>query len=89
MGDFNSAFPMSSPSSIYDPSCSDPLALAPSLCILEGESICDLAWFPSMNNEDPSTCCFLSSVRDHPVRLWDATTGKVNRANRNGRNPCH
>ncbi|SAL95021.1 hypothetical protein [Absidia glauca] len=65
------------PSSIYDPSCTPSLDLVPSLCIQEGESICDLAWFPSMNSQDPSTCCFLSSVRDHPVRLWDATTGKV------------
>lgn len=51
--------------------------LNPSLGILEGESICDLTWFPSMNSQDPSTCCFLSSVRDHPVRLWDMVTGKV------------
>ncbi|ORZ12763.1 WD40-repeat-containing domain protein [Absidia repens] len=65
------------PSSIYDPSTTEPVTLTPSLGILEGESICDIAWFPSMNSQDPATCCFLSSTRDHPVRLWDATTGKV------------
>lgn len=26
---------------------------------------------------DPSTNCFLTSVRDHPIQLWDVTTGTV------------
>lgn len=26
---------------------------------------------------DPSTCCFLTSVRDHPIQLWDVSTGTV------------
>ncbi|CAO3632134.1 unnamed protein product [Cunninghamella blakesleeana] len=64
------------PTSVYEIS-SDVVDFIPSLGILEGESICDLTWFPSMNSQDPSTCCFLSSVRDHPVRLWDMMTGKV------------
>ncbi|KAI8089540.1 WD40-repeat-containing domain protein [Halteromyces radiatus] len=63
------------PSSAYDISSVE--SLIPSIGIVEAESICDLTWFPLMNTQDPTTCCFLSSVRDHPVRLWDATTGKV------------
>ncbi|KAG0311093.1 Telomerase Cajal body protein 1 [Dissophora globulifera] len=30
-----------------------------------------------MNSQDPSTCCVLSSSRDHPVHLWDAYTGEL------------
>lgn len=26
---------------------------------------------------DPSTCCFLTSVRDHPIQLWDLSTRTV------------
>lgn len=45
--------------------------------IHEGESINDFAWFPSMNSQDPATCCFLTSVRDHPMHLWDGCTGQL------------
>ena len=46
------------------------------LSVLEGDSIYDYCWFPSMDSSDPATCCFLSTSRDHPVRLWDAYTGQ-------------
>ncbi|CDH57186.1 telomerase cajal body protein 1-like [Lichtheimia corymbifera JMRC:FSU:9682] len=45
--------------------------------IHEGEAINDFAWFPSMNSQDPATCCFLTSVRDHPMHLWDGCTGQL------------
>ncbi|CEP10569.1 hypothetical protein [Parasitella parasitica] len=41
------------------------------LGIREGESVYDFAWFPLMNAQDASTCCFITSVRDHPIQLWD------------------
>jgi hypothetical protein len=41
-----------------------------------GETIYDMAWLPGMNSADPSTCCFFSTSRDHPVHAWDAFTGQ-------------
>lgn len=26
---------------------------------------------------DPATCVFATTSRDHPIHLWDATTGEV------------
>ena len=46
------------------------------LTVLEGDSIYDFCWYPAMDSSDAATCCFLSSSRDHPVRLWDAYTGR-------------
>ncbi|KAI7863821.1 WD40-repeat-containing domain protein [Spinellus fusiger] len=71
------------PQNVYDQTATDdsePVtveSMAPVLAIREGESIYDFAWFPMMNAQDPATFCFLTSVRDHPVRLWDATTQTV------------
>jgi WD40 repeat protein len=38
-----------------------------------GESIYDIAWYPHVTSIDPSTCCFASCSRDHPVHLFDIT----------------
>eukprot|EP00041_Stephanoeca_diplocostata_P028786 m.832213 g.832213 ORF g.832213 m.832213 type:complete len:524 (+) comp23435_c0_seq5:217-1788(+) len=43
----------------------------------EGELIYDYCWYPFMTSYDPTTCCLLSSSRDHPVHMWDAFTGKI------------
>lgn len=29
------------------------------------------------NDPGPETCVFASTTRDHPIHLWDATTGQV------------
>ncbi|GES93892.1 telomerase Cajal body protein 1-like [Rhizophagus clarus] len=42
-----------------------------------GETVYDFCWYPMMSSQDPDTCCFLSSSREHPIHLWDAYTGKV------------
>lgn len=47
------------------------------LCVREGETVYDFAWFPLMNSNFPATCCFASTSRDAPVHLWDAFTGQV------------
>ncbi|KAL1926903.1 hypothetical protein VTP01DRAFT_5233 [Rhizomucor pusillus] len=52
-------------------------ALSCQFGVREGEAVYDFAWFPSMNSQDPASCCFVASVRDHPVHLWDACTGKL------------
>lgn len=43
----------------------------------EAEPIYECCWYPLMNIQDPATCCFLTSSRDHPVHLWDSNTGEV------------
>ncbi|KAI9331452.1 WD40-repeat-containing domain protein [Zopfochytrium polystomum] len=47
------------------------------LWTVAGESVYDYCWYPFMNSADPSTCCFLSSTRDHPITLYDAYTGRL------------
>lgn len=39
--------------------------------------ILDFAWYPGAMDSDPSTLCFLASVRECPVKLLDAQTGRV------------
>jgi WD40 repeat protein len=45
------------------------------LCV--GESIYDFKWYPFMNAADSSTCCFISTSRDHPIHMWDISTGQI------------
>jgi telomerase Cajal body protein 1 len=35
-----------------------------------GEAIYDCVWYPLMNSSYPSTCCFVTTSRDHPIHLW-------------------
>ncbi|KAH9796721.1 WD REPEATS REGION domain-containing protein [Citrus sinensis] len=62
-----------------------------SLVVTEGESVYDFCWFPHMSASGgltismegrfaqmciyPTSCVFASTTRDHPIHLWDATTG--------------
>ncbi|KAG0227350.1 Telomerase Cajal body protein 1 [Actinomortierella wolfii] len=55
----------------------EPSLLEEGLIVREGEAIYDMCWYPGMTTQDPSSCCFLSSSRDHPVHLWDAYTGEL------------
>ncbi|CAO3670891.1 unnamed protein product [Umbelopsis ramanniana] len=43
----------------------------------EAEPIYECCWYPHMNIQDPASCCFLTSSRDHPVHLWDSNTGEL------------
>ncbi|KAG8098079.1 hypothetical protein GUJ93_ZPchr0013g36467 [Zizania palustris] len=43
----------------------------------EGEPVYDFCWYPYMSVSDPATCVFASTSRDHPIHLWDATTGEL------------
>ncbi|ORY06980.1 WD40 repeat-like protein [Basidiobolus meristosporus CBS 931.73] len=47
------------------------------LQVAEAETIYDVSWYPLMNVQDPATCCFVTSCRDHPVHLWDAFSGQL------------
>ncbi|KAJ3096112.1 Telomerase Cajal body protein 1 [Phlyctochytrium bullatum] len=40
-----------------------------------GGAVYDYAWYPLMHSLDQPSCCFVTSVKDHPIQLWDAYTG--------------
>ncbi|XP_065876960.1 uncharacterized protein [Euphorbia lathyris] len=46
-----------------------------SLIVNEGESVYDFCWYPYMNASDPVSCVFATTSRDHPIHLWDASSG--------------
>ncbi|KAG0761078.1 hypothetical protein G6F29_010857 [Rhizopus arrhizus] len=64
------------PSNVYEES-SETVTMIPNFGIREGESVYDFDWYPLMNSQDPDSCCFITSVRDHPVQLWDMKTASV------------
>lgn len=39
--------------------------------------IVDFAWYPAASAKDPATFCFVASVRECPVKLFDASDGRV------------
>ncbi|KAJ1965940.1 hypothetical protein GGI12_000418 [Dipsacomyces acuminosporus] len=58
----------------YQTSCK---ALRSSLSIRHGETLIDYAWYPYMSRHEPSVCCLVESMRDHPIHLRDTNSGKV------------
>jgi WD40 repeat protein len=42
-----------------------------------GEAIHDAKWYPHMRLDDPSTHCFVTTSRDHPILLWDVASSSV------------
>ncbi|KAI3996061.1 hypothetical protein MKX01_037571 [Papaver californicum] len=47
------------------------------LVLNEGESVYDYCWYPYMSASEPTTCVFATTTRDHPIHLWDATSGQL------------
>ncbi|KAE9407841.1 WD40 repeat-like protein [Gymnopus androsaceus JB14] len=39
--------------------------------------IVDFAWYPTASAQDPATFCFVASVRESPVKLFDALDGRL------------
>jgi WD40 repeat protein len=37
----------------------------------------DYAWAPFMRSDEPASCVFAATSRDHPVHLWDAYNGTL------------
>ncbi|KAM1455924.1 hypothetical protein FF1_005042 [Malus domestica] len=50
---------------------------AANLVVNEGESVYDFCWYPYMSAADPVTCVFATTSRDHPIHLWDASSGQL------------
>ncbi|EGF77837.1 hypothetical protein BATDEDRAFT_27116 [Batrachochytrium dendrobatidis JAM81] len=65
-------------SALYEnPTTTSVVDLVESLQIKSAEPVYDMKWYPFMSSSDPSTSCFVSCSRDHPVQLWDAYTGQA------------
>ncbi|KAM0011781.1 putative transcription factor WD40-like family [Helianthus debilis subsp. tardiflorus] len=47
------------------------------LAITDGEAIYDYCWYPYMSASDPVSCVFATTTRDHPIHLWDTSTGQL------------
>ncbi|KAL9355571.1 hypothetical protein Peur_053541 [Populus x canadensis] len=45
------------------------------LVVKEGESVYDFCWYPYTTASDPVSCVFATTTLDHPIHLWDATSG--------------
>ncbi|KAF7803547.1 telomerase Cajal body protein 1 [Senna tora] len=52
-------------------------SFAATLVMGEGESVYDFCWYPYMSASDPVTNVFATTTRDHPIHLWDATSGQL------------
>ncbi|KAL5579321.1 hypothetical protein UlMin_011763 [Ulmus minor] len=50
---------------------------ASNLVVNEGESIYDFCWYPYMSATDPVTSVFATTTKDHPIHLWDASSGQL------------
>ncbi|CAI0407235.1 unnamed protein product [Linum tenue] len=48
-----------------------------SVVVDEGEPIYDFSWYPYMSSSEPVSCVFATTTRDHPIHLWDATSGTL------------
>ncbi|XP_055380391.1 telomerase Cajal body protein 1 homolog isoform X2 [Condylostylus longicornis] len=51
--------------------------LAPAVIVPESGTVYDYNWFPQMNSNDPSTCCWIASRQHEPIHMWDAFTGEL------------
>ncbi|OMO76544.1 hypothetical protein CCACVL1_15573 [Corchorus capsularis] len=60
---------------VHASSASEEDSYAAELVIGEGESVYDFCWYPYMSASDPVTSVFATTTRDHPIHLWDATSG--------------
>ncbi|KXN86954.1 Telomerase Cajal body protein 1 [Leucoagaricus sp. SymC.cos] len=49
----------------------------PSPVLRQSAPILDFTWFPSASPHDPASFCFLASVRECPVKLLDASDGRL------------
>ncbi|KAK4746412.1 hypothetical protein SAY87_012724 [Trapa incisa] len=45
--------------------------------VMEGEAVYDFCWYPCMSATDPISCVFATTTRDHPIHVWDSTTGQL------------
>lgn len=44
---------------------------------LNSSGVYSLDWYPGMNATIPGSSCFIASIKDHPLQLFDSDTGKL------------
>ncbi|KAF9510475.1 hypothetical protein BS47DRAFT_1319637 [Hydnum rufescens UP504] len=52
-------------------------SLSPQIPLAQASSILDALWFPTASMKDPASFCFMASVRESPVKLLDASNGRL------------
>jgi hypothetical protein len=48
-----------------------------SLSLPQPAPILSTAWFPTASTSEPASFCFVGAVRDTPIKLFDASDGRV------------
>ncbi|KAL1709660.1 WD40-repeat-containing domain protein [Schizophyllum commune] len=54
-----------------------PALAGPSIVLPQPAPILDFAWYPGATAQSPATHCFVASVRECPVKLLDANSGRL------------
>ncbi|KAF9254595.1 WD40 repeat-like protein [Marasmius fiardii PR-910] len=57
--------------------CSNSGSTSTILTLPQPSPIVDFLWYPTASPNDPASFCFVSSVRDCPVKLLDASNGRL------------
>ena len=61
------------------PGIGDQSRLGTARCFKCPDAVLSTLWYPSASLNTPERFCFIASVRDSPVRLVDASDGRVRR----------
>ncbi|KAH7333735.1 WD40-repeat-containing domain protein [Rhizoctonia solani] len=51
--------------------------IKPRISLLQPAPILSTAWFPTASALDPASYCFVAAIRDTPIKLFDASDGRV------------
>ncbi|KAF8321893.1 WD40-repeat-containing domain protein [Amanita rubescens] len=53
------------------------ISVQPSASLKQPSPILDFQWYPTATRHDPASYCFVASVRESPVKLLDASSGRL------------
>lgn len=45
--------------------------------VKESGLVYDFCWYPGMNSSLPETCCWLTTLQNSPIQMWDAFDGSL------------
>ncbi|KAL8563474.1 hypothetical protein ACOMHN_011953 [Nucella lapillus] len=65
------------PGSVVDKTWDVSTELTSSRKIPESDLVYDYAWHPGMTIQDPNSCLFATTVREIPIHMFNAVTGKL------------
>jgi telomerase Cajal body protein 1 len=61
------------------PSIPTDISVQPNVLLEQPSPTLDFLWYPTASYHDPASYCFVASVRECPVKLLDASSGRVSR----------